>query len=165
MENHKIHHPLRKKFPPSESCSCNICKGFCIRPGWWIVSEAQLAIQNGFAHRMMLEISPDSAFGVLSPAFKGNEGLIAMQVFSKNYCTFYSEGLCELFGREYQPLECRFVHHRRKGQGMVCHAAIEKDWNTMAGKKLVKTWIEITGFVGKISKLYPNEIIQKIKFL
>ncbi len=165
MQSTRINHPLRTKFPPSEPCSCIICKGFCVRPGWWLVAEAQLAIQNGLANRMMLEISPDKSFGVLSPAFKGNEGLIAMQVFSNNYCTFYYDGLCELFGKDYQPLECRFVHHRRKGQGTVCHTAIEKDWNSMAGKKLVQEWIETTNFMDKISKMYPPKVLQEIKFL
>lgn len=165
MLNKLIKHPLRAKFTPSEPCSCSICKGFCLRPGWWIVDEARLAIQNGLANRMMLEISPDKSFGVLAPAFKGNELLIAMQVFSNNYCTFYIDGLCELFGKDYQPLECRFVHHRRKGQGIVCHTAIEKDWNTMAGKKLVQEWIATTNFIDKISQLYPISVLREIKFL
>lgn len=165
MSDKQIKHPLRAKFPPSEPCSCSICRSYCLRPGWWLVSEAQLAIQNGLAGKMMLEISPDKSFGVLAPSFKGNEGLIAMQVFSKNYCTFFVEGLCELFGKDYQPLECRFVHHRRKGQGVVCHSAIEKDWNTMAGKKLVQEWIELTNFKEKISKIYHEDWINYIKFL
>lgn len=160
-----INHPLRKKFPPSTPCSCSICRNYCIRPGWWLVEEARLAIENGLGNRMMLEISPDRSFGVLAPAFKGNEGLVAMQIYSKNYCTFLVNGLCELFGKDFQPLECRFVHHSRKGQGIMCHSALEKHWNTMAGKKLVNEWIELTNFKEKIVNIYPLEELQKIKFL
>lgn len=165
MKNNIIQHPLRKKFPPSEPCSCSICRSYCIRPGWWLVQEARLAIQNGLANRMMLEISPDKTFGILSPSFKGNEGMIAMQLFSKNYCTFYNDGLCELFGKDYQPLECRFVHHSRKGQGIICHSEIEKDWNTMAGKKLVKEWVQLTNFFDKATKIFPADMLNNLKFL
>lgn len=165
MRNISIKHPLRRKFPPSSPCNCSICKSYCLRPGWWLVAEAKLAIENGLADRMMLEISPDKSFGVLSPAFKGNEGLISLQIFSKNYCTFFSNGLCEIFGKDYQPLECRFVHHNRKGEGTICHSAIEKDWNSMAGKKLVQLWVETTKFKARILSLYPPEALSDIKFL
>ncbi len=165
MKIKNIQHPLRKKFPPSEPCSCSICRSYCIRPGWWLVEEARLAIQNGLANRMMLEVSPDKTFAVLAPSFKGNEGMFAMQIFSKNYCTFFNNGLCDLFGKDYQPLECRFVHHNRKGQGIICHTTIEKDWNTIAGKKLVKEWVQLTNFLEKASKLFPKELLENLKFL
>jgi hypothetical protein len=137
---------LKEKYLPSEPCSCEICTSYCIRPGWWTVEEAEKAIDAGFAARMMLEISPEHDFGVLSPAFKGNEVNYALQIFSKNGCTFLKDGLCELFGTGLQPLECRFCHHDRKGLGPVCHSAIEKDWNTKRGKILIVNWGNITGF-------------------
>ena len=71
-----------KKYPPSEPCSCNICVSYCQRPGWWAVTEVTRAINAGYAKRMMLEMSPELTFGVLSPAFKGNEGNLAMQIFA-----------------------------------------------------------------------------------
>ncbi len=131
---------LKEKYPPSESCSCDVCKSFCLRPGWWTVEEAERAIRAGLERRMMMEISPERDFGVLSPAFKGNEGNYALQVFSKNGCTFYHHGLCEFFGTELQPLECRFCHHDRRGLGNLCHLDIEKDWNTHHGRKVVWLW-------------------------
>lgn len=133
-------------FPPSEPCSCDICRSYCIRPGWWAVEEAESAIDAGYAGRMMLEISPEMDFGVLSPAFKGNEGNIALQVLSKSGCTFLQNGLCELFGTGLTPLECRFCHHSRKGQGEKCHLEIEKDWKTKQGQALVIRWGHLTGF-------------------
>ena len=93
----------------------------------------------------MLEISPELDFGVLSPAFKGNEGNYALQIYSKNGCTFLKNELCELFGTELQPIECRFCHHDRLGLGAKCHSDIEKDWNTDYGKKLIIKWGSITG--------------------
>jgi hypothetical protein len=135
---------LVKRFPPSEPCCCDICLSYCKRPGWWTVEEATRAIEAGYAERMMLEMSPELTFGVLSPAFKGNEGNIAMQFFSKQGCTFLQNNLCELFGTGFQPLECRFCHHTRRGVGKKCHSAIEKDWYSKEGQRLIIRWNEIT---------------------
>ena len=137
---------LHEKYPPSEPCSCDVCVNYCQRPGWWTVEEAGRAIRDGFGNRMMLEISPDKRFGVLSPAFKGNEGEYSYQEFSKNGCTFLKGGLCELFGTGFQPLECRFCHHDRKGLGVKCHSDIEKEWKTDDAKRLIIRWGNQTGF-------------------
>lgn len=137
---------LEEKYQPSEPCSCDICKSYCLRPGWWTVDEAEKVILSGFSNRIMLEISPENDFGVLSPAFKGNESNYALQLFSKNGCTFYNHELCELFGTGLQPLECRYCHHDRKGLGLQCHLDIEKDWKTIQGQKLIVQWGNIIGF-------------------
>ena len=63
-----------------------------------------------------------------------------------------SDGRCELHGSGVQPLECRFCHHDRAGQGLQCHADIEKDWNTPAGKALVVRWSNITNFWSRLNK-------------
>ena len=57
---------LQEKYPSSEPCSCETCRTFCTRPGWWTVEEAARAISAGYGDRMMLEIAPEFAFGVLS---------------------------------------------------------------------------------------------------
>jgi hypothetical protein len=137
---------LHAKYPPSEPCSCEQCVSFCKRPGWWTVDEATKAIETGLANRMMLEVAPEFSFGVLSPAFKGNEANYALQLYSEQGCTFLKENRCELFGSGNQPLECRFCHHNRKGEGQKCHADIENDWNTEKGKRLIVKWGNITGF-------------------
>ena len=101
-------------------------------------------MDQGYGARMMMEISPELTFGVLTPAFKGNEENLAMQVYSDHSCTFLKEELCELFGTGLQPLECRFCHHTRQGLGKKCHAALENDWHSKEGQKLVIRWIEKT---------------------
>ncbi len=132
---------LNERFPPSEPCSCEVCRGYCVRPGWWTVNEAKRAYEAGIGSRMMLEMSPELKIGVLSPAFKGCGGKIALQEFSHTECNFFTNGLCELFGTGLEPLECRFCHHERKGRGAKCHQALENDWNTPEGQALVLTWI------------------------
>lgn len=136
---------LIEKYPPSEPCACEICRGYCARPGWWTVEEAARALVAGYANRMMLEIAPELTFGVLSPAFKGCERSFATNAFAKNGCTFLKNNLCELFGTGHQPLECRFCHHERGGLGPRCHADLEKDWKTPEGQSLIEKWIRKVG--------------------
>jgi hypothetical protein len=137
----KTKRTLLEKYPPSEPCSCQICLGYCARPGWWTVEQAAAALEAGYGSRMMLEVAPELTFGVLSPAFTGCERSIATNRFARNGCTFLKNHLCELYGTGHQPLECRFCHHERRGLGPACHASLEKDWRTLAGQALVDRWI------------------------
>jgi hypothetical protein len=136
---------LQDKYPPSEPCACEVCLAYCARPGWWTVKEAGKAITAGYASRMMLELAPDRSFGVVSPAFRGNEGEFALQRYAPNGCTFLREQRCELHGSGLQPLECRFCHHDRTGLGPKCHADLERDWQSPAGRALVRRWGALTG--------------------
>jgi hypothetical protein len=136
---------LSKKYPPSPSCSCDICLAYCRRPGWWTVEEAGRAIDAGYGPRMMLEVSPELNFGVLSPAFKGCEGKFAINLYAPMGCNFLRNKMCELHGTGFQPLECRFCHHDRLGSGPQCHADLEKDWNTPAGQQVIVRWSNLVG--------------------
>ena len=140
---HRIN--LEKMYPPSEPCACEVCLSYCQRPGWWTVEEAARALKMGYARRMMLEIAPERTFGVLAPAFNGCQGTFALQECAGRGCNFLKDNRCELHGTGVQPLECRFCHHSRPGQGPVCHAAIEREWKTPAGRKLVAEWCQLTG--------------------
>ena len=137
---------LIDKYPPSTSCSCETCLGYCIRPGWWTVDEAAHAIKSGLASRMMLEMAPDRSFGVLSPAFIGCEMNFALQEYASKGCNFLKDNLCELYHTGNIPLECRYCHHDRKGMGEKCHLDIEKDWNRPQGQLLIVKWSNLNGF-------------------
>jgi hypothetical protein len=136
---------LAREFPPSEACACDICRRYCMRPGWWTVQEARRAFEAGYGSRMMLEVAPERTFGVLAPAFRGCERGFALQSFAGRGCTFLRDGGCELHGTGLQPLECRFCHHDRPGLGPRCHAAIERDWRSPAGRTLVARWTTAFG--------------------
>lgn len=137
---------LAEKYSPSRPCTCQICQDYCRRPGWWTVAEAASALMAGYGGRMMLEMAPDRSFGVLSPAFKGCEVSFALQPFAGRGCTFLKDNRCELYGTGFQPLECRYCHHDRPGLGQQCHADIENDWNSPAGRALVVRWSKLSGF-------------------
>ena len=103
-------------------------------------------MEAGHAARMMLEMSPDRSFGVLSPAFRGCEMQFAAGEYADRGCTFLKDGRCELHDSGLMPLECRFCHHDRPGLGPRCHADIGKAWNTAAGRALVVRWSDLTDF-------------------
>ncbi len=148
----RIKEMLPDKYPPSPPCDCPICLGYCARPGWWTVSEAGKAIQAGLYTRMMLEMSPDRTYGVLSPAFKGCEGDFARQVYASCGCTFLKDEHCELHGSGFQPLECRYCHHERLGSGQQCHADIGEEWNTPSGRALVVHWTKLSGLWQRLQR-------------
>jgi hypothetical protein len=95
---------------------------------------------------MMLEMSPDRSFGVVAPAFRGNEVDFALQDHASGGCTFLVENRCELHGSGHQPLECRFCHHDRPGMGLRCHDDIGRAWDSPRGRALVVRWAKLTGF-------------------
>jgi hypothetical protein len=160
MAHNRYAHPrtLTEKYPPSVACSCEVCLGYCARPGWWTVAEAERALEAGWGPRMMLEMSPEGTFGVLSPAFKGSEGGLANNLASAGGCTFLKEQRCELHGSGFQPLECRFCHHARRGLGPLCHADLESDWHTPLGQALVQSWGEQTGFWARMQLLKAGRL-------
>mgnify|MGYP006967047274 CR=1 FL=1 len=138
---------LRKKYPPSPPCGCDICRSFCVRPGLWSVAQAGAALHGGLGGRMMLEVAPNRTFAVLSPAFHGCEGKIATQLHARAGCTFFeADESCELHGSVFLPLECAFCHHERAGQGRECHMDLQNDWNTSDGRQLVRAWCRQTGW-------------------
>jgi len=143
---------LSEKYPPSEPCTCPICLAYCARPGWWTVEEARRALGAGYARRLMLELAPDGSFGVLSPAFRGCEGFFALNEHAARGCNFLKDNRCELYGKGFQPLECRFCHHARRGLGPKCHADLERDWNTPAGRALIAEWARLTGVWESLDK-------------
>jgi hypothetical protein len=139
---------LIEKYPPSEPCTCAICRQYCTRPGWWTVEQAIQAIAAGYARRMMLEVSPERTVAVVAPAFKGCEGFFGLDIYSSNGCTFLKNDRCQLHGSELLPLECAFCHHSRPGMGRKCHADLEKEWASAAGRELVIRWMHLNGLWG-----------------
>ncbi|MHB9057156.1 MAG: hypothetical protein ACYC2P_13585 [Paludibacteraceae bacterium] len=144
---------LEEKYPPSTSCNCHICNNYCKRPGWWTVEQAEAAIKAGFSNRMMIEIAPELTFAVISPAFKGCEGKVALNIYAKYGCNFFKNNLCELYSTGFMPLECRFCHHDRIGLGTKCHSDLENSWNTEKGQKIVRRWCNITDNLRLLSLL------------
>jgi hypothetical protein len=154
---------LRAKYPESPPCSCDVCVSYCRRPGWWTVEEAFRALEAGYGDRMMLEMSPDRAFGVLAPAYRGSEMSFGVRPASEPQCTFLVNGRCELHGIGYQPLECRVCHHSLPGLGPRCHSEIEREWNTAAGRALVVQWSNRTDFWKRVARPTEREAARPLR--
>lgn len=135
---------MSELFPPSASCHFDVRQS-CQRTGWWTVEEAQRAMKNGLSLRMMLDVSPDLSYGVLSPAYRGCEGNVALNSLKKNGCAFDADGSCRLHNTGLQPLECRFCHHTRVDLELKCHEALDWDWRTPQGQALVQAWTKEVG--------------------
>jgi len=150
---------LVSRYPPSEPCACETCRQYCVRPGWWTVEEAASALDAGYGSRMMLEISPERTFGVLSPAFRGCERSFAFDRFADRGCNFLLDGRCELHGTRFQPLECRFCHHDRRGLGPRCHAELESAWHSPAGRGLVRKWSRLFGLSDELKRYGLSRIV------
>jgi len=138
-----VRHSYYDRFPPSPACSCHQCRAFCSRPCWPLIEEASEAIVAGLASCLMVAFSPDLSYGILSPAFRGNESHHALQVFASAGCTFLNQSGCKIFDTHYRPLECRYCHHDRMGLGLSCHLSIAKNWNISKGKRTVHHWLEM----------------------
>ncbi len=139
---------LSDRFPPSPPCTCDVCVGYCARPGWWTVEQATAALDT-LGPRMMLELSPDRRLAALAPAFRGCEGRVAVSAAALSGCTFLAASRCELFATPFTPLECRFCHHDRPGQGRLCHEALVDDWRNPAGQALVSRWHNLMRLLGR----------------
>lgn len=150
---------LALQFPPSEPCACEICRRYCLRPGWWTVEEASAAIQAGYGDRMMLEMAPERTFGVLSPAFKGCEHNFALNDCADQGCTFLENDRCQLHPTNFLPLECRYCCHDRPGLGPQCHAALENDWHSPEGRSLVRRWSKAAGIRDELQRLGLSRIV------
>lgn len=107
---------LKSVTPPQQVAPAMCAEIIADAPVGGTVGQARRAIEKGYASRMMLEISPDFKFAVLSPAFYGCEGFIATNDGAKNGCNFLKEGMCELHDTDFLPLECAFCHHERVGK-------------------------------------------------
>jgi hypothetical protein len=149
---------LAEKYPPSEPCSCEVCVEYCVRPGWWTVQEASTAMDAGYAKRMMLELSPERNFAVVSPAFRGCEGTFAFERYRTHGCTFHENDRCLLHDAGLKPLECRFCHHSRAGMEPACHADLERNWHSPAGHVVVAHWCKLTGVWYELDRYGPTKL-------
>lgn len=77
---------LKEKHQPSQPCSCDICKSYCLRPGWWTVEETEKAIENGLSSRIMnvcLHLKAIDDFQIKCSAYNmGKMGKLFVMIFA-----------------------------------------------------------------------------------
>ena len=127
------------------SCTCDSCKAMCSRPCYATPRDAERLIRAGFADRLRMENSYDYETYVISPAFKGREGIDdrASDWANRQGCTFQDkDGLCELHDLGLKPLEARLVIHNEhplsKKTPLSLHDRIVDLWKTNRGRRTIE---------------------------
>lgn len=132
-------------------CSCEICKGMCQRPCWGTPEDIKKIIDAGFGDRLMADFwegskeTNDEDVEILCGALKGHEAMLApFFPISKEGCSFFKNGLCELHDLKLKPIEGRLATCKdvpeEKWESI--HKNVMKTWNTEEGRDLVKKWKE-----------------------
>lgn len=140
------------------SCTCRECVDACKHyPGWMTPEEADKAINEGLAKRLMLDwFCADKEFNykkifVLCPASLGYEGKKAPEDigfspllvgYFPGRCTFLKNDRCEIHSSGHKPMHCRegraCVDDGKTGYGEKIKVA--RLWNTTEGKALLRKW-------------------------
>ena len=126
------------------SCTCDSCKAMCSRPCYTTPRDAERLINAGFAGRLRAENSYDYETYVISPSFKGREGIddSAHDWHQHQGCTFQDkDGLCELHSLGLKPLEARLViHNGHPSSNKIpknLHGRIVDLWKTNRGRRTI----------------------------
>lgn len=158
-------------------CNCPRCIELCMNgPGWFTVKEAKLAIQNGYANKLMLDYYFDrddnKKYYVLSPAIIGFEGKLYTKTddeFSIGKCVLLNDNkLCDIHNSGFKPIQCKTA--------LPCYATNKKyrssiltdlyninnilpngmgnntlgyAWDNDGGKKLIEDWKLLVNFDNK----------------
>jgi hypothetical protein len=127
------------------NCSCIVCSGMCERPCWPTPKQAKTLIERGYGGRLMLDrwcASPDIL--LLCPASKGFEGKEApWNPHTKEGCTFWKNGLCELHELGLKPLEGQVAIHGKDQPEL--HHDVAFLWDNPKARTLVSGWMVENG--------------------
>ena len=127
-------------------CSCNTCKGMCMRPCWPTPAEAQKLIKAGHGARLMMDWweggGPNgSNIEILAPASSGYEGGTAPYSANSSACNFQNaEGLCELHDSGLKPVEGRFASCKPGVTPPGLHKEVAMSWNNEMAQAAVTAW-------------------------
>lgn len=137
-------------------CHCSRCVTLCQRnPGWMTPLEARLAIEAGYASRLMkdwlepcTELKNEKRIFVLAPASIGYEGREAPDMpfsaiftgWCKGKCTFLRKGRCEIHDSAFKPRQCREAYGCVPNEDCPDNYEMARLWNTRDGRNVVKQW-------------------------
>ena len=131
-----------KKFRIFE-CDCEKCKTMCHCPCVGTPDEVLELMEAGYGDRLCLDDWPSDVAGPdIHPALKGYEGARASySVLSKDGCTFWKEGKCELHDKGLKPLLGRLAYHDNSltdyDEGV---DFVRQAWDSPHGKYVLEEW-------------------------
>jgi hypothetical protein len=122
-------------------CDCDQCKAMCHSPCCGTPDEIRKIIDAGYGGRLCLDDWPNEITD-LHPALKGYEGKTApYQTMSREGCTFWIDGKCELHDKGLKPSGGKLAHHAQPMEEYrEIMGKISKSWLTKKAMKLVHHW-------------------------
>lgn len=131
---------LKLKILPSE-CDCLKCSTMCQGPCCGTPKEMKELITRGFGSRLMFDDLPGGS-DLLKPALKGYEGKKApWQTASKEGCTFWINGKCELHSSGLKPIQGKLAHHTlTDDDDMKIGNFIKQSWETKEAEEVINIW-------------------------
>lgn len=133
-----------------QECKCLDCQHLCLNPGWFTPKEAETAIEEGYADKLMLDyyILKDSNIYILCPASNGceknrskNTGELRF-LSNKGRCTLQKEGMCTIHNTSFKPLQCRSAMGCKEGHGLD-GLQMAKKWDNQKARDLIKKWMAL----------------------
>lgn len=127
---------------PTE-CACEKCVKMCRAPCCGTPQEINALIEAGYGDRLMLDDWDDDP-DMIKPAMKAYEGYRAPWATStKEGCTFWKEGKCELHDTGLKPMHARLAHHDMIDEEWkyVCNK-IKETWHGEEAEICIKNWRE-----------------------
>jgi hypothetical protein len=138
-------------------CSCRSCQAMCRRPCYGTLEDIEKIIEAGFGDRLAIdwnctESDENASIPILTPALKGHEGRKDPSFpASKEGCTFFKNGKCELHDLNLKPLEGKTSIHDLPNKQLMKKADKQHDmvkehimqsWLSEKGQKVVDKWCE-----------------------
>ncbi len=133
---------------PSE-CSCEKCKVMCHAPCCGSVEDFEKLIDAGYANRLMFDDLPSICDGgdFLKAALKGYEAKQSpWHTSSREGCTFFKNGKCELHDLNLKPILGRLAHHENKLDYDKYAELSKSDWSTSRGASLIEKWKKLVNY-------------------
>lgn len=136
---------------PDVECQCWKCQSMCQRPCFGTPDDIQKLIDAGYEDRLCLDnhcgLEKCAEIDLLTPALKGRESSFApLMPSSKEGCTFFKDGKCELHGKGLKPSQGRKAIHdhrdtkeeEKKYMGGKLGASISELWKDEKAQKMVE---------------------------
>jgi|SRR5580692_957370 hypothetical protein len=126
-------------------CSCVKCSFMCQAPCCGTPDDIELLIEKGYANRLMFDDLPGGE-NMIKPALKGHEGKMSpWNTFSREGCTFWSDGKCELHTLGLKPSQGKLCHHSLSiTENLEIGDFINESWENDKGIEVINKWKKIT---------------------
>ena len=113
------------------NCDCKRCQSMCYTPCCGTPEEIEKIMEAGYGDRLCLDDWPGEVTDI-HPALKGYEGGFApYSVSTKEGCTFWKEGKCELHDKGLKPLGGKYAHHAMTAEEWEkIKPYLQKKWST-----------------------------------